>query len=200
MSTDSAEAPNNPINTPSTKKVSLNKTTKATGPEFSNFKIPAPPKTPAGTINSKVKYQREDEQDEERVKLASKINEYLEDDLLGPKFEGKIKKPNPEAKVAELRIIKANIEAILKKGRKSDFVEGAFKSALMATEQMCVQFLNRPTMVGAADRIVQRMGPNLQADLRILSIELDDTYIPGPLVTLGMTILSEFNREISKTE
>lgn len=147
-------------------------------------------------MNKKLKFDREDEQNNQRVKKYNKIIEYLEDDLLGPGLSD-ITRPNPETKLPELEMIEQQIYKKLKRGRKAQMVQNGFEGALKIIEGFLVQLFDAKHMINASDRIVARMGEGLQKDLRMVSIELSDDWVPGPFVNIGLSLFGEFQREFS---
>lgn len=204
VSTDSPDAPVNPIQTPKKPKES---TKKSAPPEFSTYKIPSslsksstpPPPQTAALLNKKLKFEREDEENDRYVKLSTKINDYLEDDLLGGFLSDKgFKKPEANVKLPELEVMYKNIKNSFKKGSKAALVETTFRKALETMEGLACQFTHNPSMQGASQRIIDRMGMPLKMNLRVVAIELDDSFVPGPVATLALSLVGEMATEFSK--
>lgn len=191
----------NPIQVP--KKPAATQTTtkqnKQNIPDVSSFKFPkqqaAPPQT-AALLNKKMKYDREDEQNEQRVKLYNKIIDYLEDDIVGPLLKD-ITRPETTTKLTDLQIIEEAMYKKLNRGRKTAMVETAFSGGLGAMENVFVNFFQKPNMIGCSKRIIERAGPSLQKDLRMIALELDDDWVPGPKVNILMSVFQELQREFS---
>lgn len=201
VSCQSPDAPQNPIQAPkkSSTTTTTTKTSKNNTPDVSSFKLPKPPAPPppsAALLNKKMKYEREDEQNEQRVKLYNKIIDYLEDDIIGPLLKD-ISRPEPTTKLSELQIIEEALYKKLNRGRKTAMVENAFSGGLCAMEGVFVNFFQKPHMVGCSKRIIERAGPDLQKDLRMIALELDDDWVPGPKLNLLMSVFREIQTEFS---
>jgi len=198
VSTEHKDAPVNPIQGPSKPKASTTKPPKTA--DFTSFKVPKAPPPPqtAALMNKKLKYEREDDQNEQRQNLASKIDDYFSDDILSEiLMAANIKQPEPNTKLAELEIIYARIKKAFKRGSKGAFVESTFMNTLRWGETFCVNFLGNQKMAGSAERILSQLPSDVQRDLRIVAVELPDYLIPSAPINLALNIFSAFGREIS---
>ncbi len=192
ISTDNIEVPA----TKNAKKATAEKE------KITKFKLPAPPPapkpTPAQIINNQMKFDREDELVEKRSEVRRKVDEYLDN----PYFKetlAKVQRPKDNAPIEHWEATYKNIKNTIKSSSKYAMVKGTSVGILEACEKACVVMLNRPDMMGSAERVYNFEKDMFEALIHEMAIEMSDSWVPPPQIRFGLMAFAGFQRQLNNS-
>jgi hypothetical protein len=177
------------------------------------FQIPIP-KTKADVPNPTPKITKKmeelkkeaqkQEEEEKRVSLQAKIDEYLSSSYLKPYFGG-ISKPSSSASLVQLESCMECIRNALKRNQKRLMVDTLFTGMVSQGENIVVHVLRMPQYKGIFDLIEYDLRASeenkadappplgIRRELEEISIELESNWVPGPYARLGFKLFQAFN-------
>lgn len=141
----------------------------------------------AKEAEAKRKKEEAEGEDKQRAKLFGKVMGYFHSKKLSKYTEG-LCPPRSSASKAELEALLETIKACKKAGKKRHFVDTTFNGVVAGGEDVMVNVFQIPEARGFSKFVHEPevYSEYFDEDLEELAIELDEKWVPGPLMSVCM--------------